>query len=116
MSLARRAAALVAARAARGGALRASTSGDFAAAAAALDRAALHAPEGDDAFERIEIAEVEAELALARGDARISAAALLAPVIARYADDDLAAREVRARLVHARRWKRSAAPTKPSAR
>ncbi len=54
-----------------------------------------------EAFERVEIAEVQAEFALARGDAA-NAAALLAPIIARYADDDLAAREVRARLVQAR--------------
>jgi tRNA A-37 threonylcarbamoyl transferase component Bud32 len=73
---------------------------DFGAASAALDRARAHAPEAVDAFERIEIAETEAEFALARGKAA-RAAALLAPVIARYADDDLAAREVRARLVHA---------------
>jgi tRNA A-37 threonylcarbamoyl transferase component Bud32 len=74
---------------------------DFTAAAAALDRAALHAPESLDAFERVEIAEAQAEFSLARGDTA-SAAALLTPVIARYADDDLAAREVRARLVQAR--------------
>ena len=74
---------------------------DFAGAASALDRAALHAPESIEAFERVEIAEAQAEFSLARGDAA-NAAALLAPVIARYADDDLAAREVRARLVQAR--------------
>jgi tRNA A-37 threonylcarbamoyl transferase component Bud32 len=74
---------------------------DFDAAAAALDRAALHPPESLDAFERVEIAEVQAEFGLARGDAG-NAAALLAPVIARYADDDLAAREVRARLMQAK--------------
>src|SRR5262249_17426261 len=74
---------------------------DFAEATAALDRAALHAPDSADAFERIEIAEAQAEFALSRDDAA-TAAALLTPVIARYADDDLAAREVRARLVQAR--------------
>ncbi|MEJ0077903.1 MAG: serine/threonine-protein kinase [Alphaproteobacteria bacterium] len=74
---------------------------DFTAAAAALDRAALRAPKSLDAFERVEIAEVQAEFALARGDAE-NAASLLTPVIARYADDDLAAREVRTRLVQAR--------------
>ena len=74
---------------------------DLAAAAAALDAARTFAPEDDDAFERIEIAETEAGLALARGEAE-RAAALLGGVIARYADDDLAAREVRARLVHAK--------------
>jgi len=74
---------------------------EFAAASAALDRAALHAPEDSEAFERVEIAEAQAELALARTDAE-SAAALLGSVIARYADDDLAAREVRARLVQAK--------------
>jgi tRNA A-37 threonylcarbamoyl transferase component Bud32 len=83
------------------GARCALTSRDFATASAALDRAALHAPEGLDAFERVEIAEAQAEFALARGDAA-TAAALLTPIIARYADDDLAAREVRARLVQAR--------------
>ncbi len=76
-------------------------SGDFAAAAAALDAARTFAPGGDDAFERIEITEAEAELALARGETG-KAAALLGEVIARYADDDLAAREVRARLIHAK--------------
>lgn len=75
--------------------------GDFTAAAAALDRAALHAPDSSEAFERVEVAEVRAELSLSRGDAE-NAAALLAAVIARYADDDLAAREVRARLTQAR--------------
>jgi len=79
----------------------ASMSGHLAEAAAALDQAHTHAPDGGDAFERIEIAEVEAELALARGGAD-QAAALLGDVISRYADDDLAAREVRARLLHAR--------------
>jgi tRNA A-37 threonylcarbamoyl transferase component Bud32 len=74
---------------------------DFDTAAAALDRAALKAPESLDAFERVEIAEAQAEFSLARGDAA-DAAALLTSVIARYADDDLAAREVRARLVQAR--------------
>ncbi|MGB9368153.1 MAG: hypothetical protein WCE79_19280, partial [Xanthobacteraceae bacterium] len=38
---------------------------DFAAAAAALDRAALHVPEGIEAFERVEIAEARAEFSLA---------------------------------------------------
>jgi tRNA A-37 threonylcarbamoyl transferase component Bud32 len=74
---------------------------DLAAAAAALDQAGTFAPDGDDAFERIEIAEAEAEFALARGETG-KAAALLGGVISRYADDDLAAREVRARLIHAR--------------
>lgn len=76
-------------------------SGNFPGATAALEQARAHAPDGDDAFERVEIAEVEAELALARGDAE-KAAALLGSVISRYADDDLATREVRARLVHAK--------------
>jgi tRNA A-37 threonylcarbamoyl transferase component Bud32 len=79
----------------------AAAAGDLAAAGAALGRAALHAPESTEAFERIEIAEAQAEFALSRGDAA-TAAALLAPVIARYADDDLATREVRARLVQAK--------------
>ena len=74
-------------------ALRACRGRSWRQAAAALDRAALHAPESIDAFERVEIAEAQAEFALARGDAA-NAAALLAPIIARYADDDLAAREV----------------------
>ena len=78
----------------------AAKSGDFAAAATALDCARAHAPDADDAFERVEIAETQAELALARGDAE-RAAALLGNVVSRYADDDLAAREVRARLVQA---------------
>ena len=73
---------------------------DFSGADDALDRAMTHAPESMDAFERVEIAEAEAELALARGDPE-TAAALLNPTIARHADDDLAAREVRARLIQA---------------
>jgi tRNA A-37 threonylcarbamoyl transferase component Bud32 len=74
---------------------------DFSGADDALDRAMTHAPENQDAFERVEVAEAEAELALTRGDAE-TAAALLSPIIARHADDDLAAREVRARLIQAR--------------
>jgi len=76
-------------------------SGDYNAAASALDRARMHAPVGEDAFERVEIAETDAELALARGDPE-RAASLLGAIISRYADDDLAAREVRARLIHAK--------------
>ncbi len=76
-------------------------SGDFAAANVALDQARVYAPDNGEAFERMEIAEIEAELALARGDAK-GAAALLGGVIARYAEDDLAAREVRARLAQAK--------------
>src|SRR4051794_7591469 len=65
----------------------ASKTGDFAGAATALDEARGHAPAVDDSFERTEIAEAEAELTLARGDAE-QAATLLADVISRYADDD----------------------------
>ena len=78
----------------------AARSGDLAGAATSLDWAGKYAPASQDAFERVEIAEAQAELALARGDAD-AAAALLAEVIARYAEDDLAAREVRARLLQA---------------
>ena len=44
-------------------------SGDRRRRRGASDRARAHAPDSADAFERIEIAETEAELALARGDA-----------------------------------------------
>ena len=76
-------------------------SGDVTGAAASLDRARAHAPEAADAFERIEIAEVEAELALAHNDPK-TASNLLVKIISRYAEDDLASREVPARLIHAK--------------
>ena len=76
-------------------------SSDLAKAAAALDLARTYAPESCDAFERLEIAEVEAELALARNEPQI-ASELLGRTIARHAEDDLASREVQARLVHAK--------------
>ena len=76
-------------------------SGDFAAARAALARAAALVPPHPDCFERVEVDHAEAELALAAGDAA-RAVELLEPVVSRYATDDLAGREVAARLLHAR--------------
>jgi tRNA A-37 threonylcarbamoyl transferase component Bud32 len=75
-------------------------SGELASARAAIAEARKYAPAEVDAFEQVEIAHVEAEQALAEGDAT-NASALLANVIARYASDDLATREVQVRLLHA---------------
>lgn len=58
------------------------------------------APSEPDCFEAIELAEAEAELALAQADFAL-ADTKLEPAIARYADDDLAGREVKARLLRA---------------
>ena len=70
-------------------------------ATAALDRARAYLPAAADSFEAIEVAQAEAELALARQDPG-KAAELLERVVSRYAADDLAAREVQARLLQAR--------------
>ena len=70
------------------------------AAAGALDRARAHMPEAKDSFERVEVALVEAELAIARRDVR-HAVGMIGDVVARCAADDLAAREVQARLLQA---------------
>ena len=75
--------------------------GDYPAARAALAGATECAPGDPDSFERVEIAHAEAELALAQGEAATAARLLHAVVIPRYASDDLAAREVQARLLHA---------------
>ena len=75
--------------------------GDFVEAHAALTRAAALVPDNPEAFERIEIAEAEAELALAeKNPAR--AATLLDEIVTRFATDDLAGREVVARLLQAK--------------
>jgi tRNA A-37 threonylcarbamoyl transferase component Bud32 len=76
-------------------------SGDLASARAALAAAAALAPADPESFELVEIAHAEAELALAEGDAAGADRLLHDVVIARYASDDLATREVQARLLHA---------------
>jgi tRNA A-37 threonylcarbamoyl transferase component Bud32 len=75
--------------------------GDYPAARAALAKAIEIAPADPDSFERVEIAHVEAELALAEGNAEEAARLLHDVVIPRYASDDLTAREVQSRLLHA---------------
>ncbi|BAT61548.1 serine/threonine-protein kinase PknB [Variibacter gotjawalensis] len=74
--------------------------GELATARAAIDAAIAYAPADKESFEAVEIAHVEAEQALAEGDAE-RAAGVLQNVIARYAADDLATREVQVRLLHA---------------
>ncbi len=75
---------------------------NLVAARNALCRAAKFVSPEPNAFSRVELAHAEAELAIAEGDAA-KADGLLREVIARYADsaDDLAGREVSARLLHA---------------
>lgn len=74
--------------------------GDLEVAGDALANAARHLAPAAGSFEVAERAEVEAEMALARGDAA-AAERLIAIAIARYAEDDLSGREVDARLVEA---------------
>jgi tetratricopeptide (TPR) repeat protein len=75
--------------------------GDLNEAHAALDRATALAPTDPESFEHVEIAEAAAELAFAEKDfAR--AAALIDTVVTRDATDNLAGREVVARLLQAR--------------
>jgi hypothetical protein len=76
---------------------------DFVGARDALARAAEFVKPDPASFSRVDFAHAEAELVLAEGDAA-KAERLLLGVIARYADsgDDLAPREVAARLLHAR--------------
>ena len=76
-------------------------SAELDAAAAAVNAARAVAPADRHAFEHVEISQAEAELALARGDAH-SAAAQFESIVSRYAADDLAGREIQARLMHAR--------------
>ena len=76
-------------------------SADLDAAAAAITAARAVAPADPQAFEHVEISQAEAELALARGDAH-SAARQFESVVSRYAADDLAGREIQARLMYAR--------------
>jgi tetratricopeptide (TPR) repeat protein len=72
--------------------------GDLAAARLMLDRAMGFASDAADSFERMELKHAEAELAIAEGRAE-TALELLDAVISRYANDDLAGREVKARLL-----------------
>jgi len=65
-----------------------------------VEEARRLAPGGEGDFEAVELAEAEAEIALAQCDFAL-AATRIEPVIARYADDDLAGREVKARLLRA---------------
>ena len=58
-------------------------------------------PDNSLSFEAAELAEVEAELALAAHDF-VRAENLLGPVIARFAEDDLAGREVKTQILRAR--------------
>ncbi len=75
--------------------------GDLIEAHAALERATALAPSDPECFEHVEIAEAAAELAFAENDAA-RAAALIDTVVTRDATDDLAGREVLARLLQAR--------------
>jgi hypothetical protein len=75
--------------------------GDFVEARAALARAAALVPDHPDPFERIEVAEAEAELAVAENDP-VRAVTLLDEVVTRCATDDLVGREVMGRLLQAR--------------
>lgn len=75
-------------------------SGDRSAARAALDRAAPLVPPNPETFERVELNHAEAELALAQHDAA-GAEELLPGIIARCSEDELAGREVTARLMQA---------------
>ena len=75
--------------------------GDFAEAHAALARAAALVPDHPEPFERIEVAEAEAELAVAENNPT-RAIALLDDVVTRCATDDLVGREVMGRLLQAR--------------
>jgi tetratricopeptide (TPR) repeat protein len=69
-------------------------------AEAALAAARALAPENATAFEHVEIAQTQAEILLDEKNAA-AAAEILNDVIARYADDDLASREVVARFMQA---------------
>jgi len=75
--------------------------GDIEAARRSLAKARDLAPPQADAFGRIEQQQAEAEFALAGGNPS-TALELMRAVIARYAADDLAGREVVARLFEAR--------------
>jgi tetratricopeptide (TPR) repeat protein len=75
--------------------------GNHDAARAVLNGCRVSRSDASDGFEATERKHVEAELAMAVGLAG-QADALLRTVIARYAADDLAGREVVARLLHAR--------------
>ncbi len=72
-------------------------------AEAALEAARALAPAHATAFEHVEIAQAQAELMLDVNNAA-AAAEILNEVIARYADDDLASREVVARFMQARAY------------
>jgi hypothetical protein len=80
--------------------------GDIKRAHAVLDEVKQSlADMEDDSFDRIEYRHVLAEVALAERDDE-TALALLPPVIARYADDDLVGREIEARLLEMRALER----------
>src|SRR5437764_824704 len=72
-----------------------------AATGIALRQAADLVPHDPECFESVELAHVEAEVALEEGDPE-KAERLLADVITRYGADDLAGPEVSARLLQAR--------------
>jgi tetratricopeptide (TPR) repeat protein len=75
--------------------------GKNADAKSALDRAEEKMNPAPDSFEAVELAHARAELALAKGD-NAGAETLLKDVVARYAADNLAGREVVARLLQAK--------------
>ncbi len=75
--------------------------GRFAEAHQRVEAARLLLPDEPDVFDAVELAEVEAELALAEGDFK-EADAKIAAVIACFVDRDLAGREVKARLLWAK--------------
>ena len=74
--------------------------GDLEAAAESARRAVELFPPAEDTFEDAERHEVEAEIALLRGEAE-AARGLIGGVVALFAEDDLAGREVEARLLEA---------------
>ena len=75
--------------------------GEFEEAHQRLRAARALAPEEAESFEAVELAEAESELAVRERDFA-QADAKLAAVIARFADDDLAGREIKARLLSAK--------------
>jgi len=74
--------------------------GSYDAARRLLENARQIAPWRPEDFEAVEFAEAEAELAVARRDFRL-ADERLKRIVARCAEDDLAGREIKARLLHA---------------
>lgn len=74
---------------------------DINAANQALGRARLIMPPSPDSFEGIEFSHAQSEVSIAEGDCA-TAERLLRDIITRYAVDDLAGREVKARLLQAK--------------